>query len=147
MIALSVRRNMRVRHAAGLLWLCVWAVVLFEADRPWRELGGLLGERMRWLERFVLGSAFVVGCLVGTLARDATGDAESHRPIPLPRRAWLVPSLCVVVAMIGLESRGAWPWVLLLLAGWLAYWCGLDVSRGAWPLLRPDVADEDAGEL
>ena len=135
-----------VRGAGGGLWLAAWALLLYEVDRPWRDLGGVLSERMRWLERFVLGTAFVAGCLAGTLARDATEDAPDSRPMRVFRRAWLGPACFVAVLLVWLESRGDWPWILLVLAGWLGYWSGLDVACGAWPLLRTERALDEVRE-
>ena len=34
------------------------------------------------------------------------------------------------------HQLGRWPWTLLVLAGFAAYWAGLDAAVGAWPLAR-----------
>jgi len=118
-----------------VLRIVLWAAILQAADRPWRELGGLLSERMRWLERIVLGGALVAGWVAGLPPPD---DAPRQpRSMLLRRIPWLAPGAVVALALVVLEICGLWKWVLLLFAGWLAYWAGLDLAGGAWPLLRP----------
>ena len=141
--ALPERLGRALRSTGGALWLAFWALVLHGIDRPWRELGGLLSERMRWTERFVLGAALIAGCLAGSVVRDATRDAgRSATARQLLRRAWLLPSASVAVVLVWLELRAAWPSILLVLAGWLGYWSGLDAACWAWPLLRPERVED-----
>jgi hypothetical protein len=124
------------RPAAGWLRVAAWAAVLIAADRPWRELGGILGERMRWLERFVLGAALVAGSVAGAFLRDAAGDPARAGPGRLLRGLWVAPSAAAACVLVCLELRGAWPWILLVVAAWVGYGAGLDVTWRAWPLVR-----------
>jgi len=131
------RRIPRVwyRRPIGWLWFAAWAVILNVAHRPWHELGGLLSERMRWLERFVIGAAFMIGCYVGSYARDAAQSSTGRTHFSLLRYIWTPPAALAAAAMLVFELRGDWPRILLVLAGFLAYWAGLDASLGAWPLV------------
>jgi hypothetical protein len=114
----------------------MWAAVLDFLHRPWHELGGLLTERMRWLERFVLGAAFLVGCFVGSFVRDAAGSARGRPHLDSLRFAWIPPATWAALTMAVCHHLGHWPWTLLVLAGFAAYWAGLDAAVGAWPLAR-----------
>jgi len=91
---------------------------------------------MRWLERFVLGASFLVGCLVGSFVRDAAQAVRRRAHLDSLRFVWIPPASLVVVAAVALHGLGLWPWTLLVLVGFAAYWAGLDASVGAWPLAR-----------
>jgi hypothetical protein len=95
----------------------------------------LLSERMRWLERFVIGATFMIGCFVGSYARDAAQSGTGRTHSSLLRYIWIPPAALTASAMLVFELRGSWSWILLVLAGFLAYWAGLDASLGAWPLV------------
>lgn len=91
---------------------------------------------MRWLERFVLGAAFFVGCFVGSFVRDAAGTPHGRPHVEALRFVWIPPAAIAAVAMAVCHHLGRWPWTLLVLAGFAAYWAGLDAAVGAWPLAR-----------
>jgi hypothetical protein len=125
-----------VRQIAGWSWLLLWAAALELVHRPWHELGGLLSERMRWLERFTLGAAFLVGCFVGSFVRDSASSVRCRPHVDSLRFVWMPPGILVAVAMAASWHLGRWPWTLLLLVAFAAYWAGLDAAIGAWPLAR-----------
>lgn len=141
-----------MRRLVGWVWLALWALAIDLVHRPWHELGGPLTERMRWLERFVLGAAFLVGCFVGSFVRDAAQKVRWRPHLDSLRFVWIPPAALVAVAMAVLHGLGHWPWTLLVLAAFTAYWAGLDASVGAWPLARgrhynpigPIEADRDS---
>jgi hypothetical protein len=108
--------------------------------RPWHELGGTLSERMRWLERVVLGAAFVVGCFVGAYVRDRASSLGGRSHLDSLRRVWIPPAAISAAVLVTLQCVGQWPWILLVLTGFVAYWAGLDAAVGAWPLVRGDVS-------
>jgi hypothetical protein len=56
-------------RAIGYGWFVGWGVLLWAVHAPWEGLGGLVGERARWLERFVLATAWIVGATAGELTR------------------------------------------------------------------------------
>jgi hypothetical protein len=120
-----------------LLRCTAWGVALVIVDSPWRELGGVLDERQRWLERVALGLALVAGWTIGL------------RPAEQGRTRWLAPAAAVALAMLVLEVGRSRAWILLLLVGWVAYCAGLDLAERAWPFLREptdDDDDDDGGE-
>lgn len=125
-----------VRRSIGWIWLALWAAVIDLLHRPWHELGGLLSERMRWLERFVLGAAFLVGCFVGSFVRDAAQTARWRPHLDSLRFVWIPPASLVAVTLGVLHGLDLWPWTLLVLVSFAAYWAGLDASVGAWPMAR-----------
>ncbi len=95
------------RLAAGLLWYPAWAVVIYLAHHPWDDLGGLVGERLRWLERFSLSAALVVGWSVGQIARGHTARLDpvvrAHR-----LRVLLYPVAAPVAAGMLWMQRGGY---------------------------------------
>ena len=52
------------------------------------------------------------------------------------RRVWIPPAAVTAAAMILSHGLGRWPWTLLFLPGFAAYWAGLDAAARAWPLAR-----------
>jgi hypothetical protein len=142
------------RTIVGCVWLIGWAVLLGVAHRPWHELGGLISERMRWLERLVLGAGFVVGCFVGSWVRDS-GRRVTGRPYAAWLcYVWVSPAALAATGMI-VMSPIDWRWTLLILVALLSYSAGLDSTVGAWPLvtgrpyhfLRRISADDPAHDL
>jgi len=125
-----------VRQCVGWAWLLMWAAVLELVHRPWHELGGLLSERMRWLERFVLGAAFLAGCFIGSFVRDASQSVRGRPHLDSLRFVWIPPAALAAVTMAASWHLDQWPWTLLVLTGFAAYWAGLDAAIGAWPLAR-----------
>ena len=121
-----------IRAVGALLRCTVWGLALAIVDSPWRELGGVLDERQRWLERAALGLALVAGWTLGL------------RPAGPRRTRWLAPAAAVALAMLVLEVQRARAWILLLLVGWVAYCAGLDLAERAWPFLREANDADDA---
>jgi hypothetical protein len=91
---------------------------------------------MRWLERMVLGASFLVGCFVGSFVRDAAGAIRGRPHLDSLRFVWIPPAALAAAAMAVCHHLGRWPWTLLVLTGFAAYWAGLDTAVGAWPLAR-----------
>jgi len=120
------------RRLVGTLWFASWLIVLRAVHRPWEELGGVIPERARWLERLVLGAAFVAGCLVGTVVREKAQGPLVQSHARALRYVWIPPGALAAGVML---FTGDWQRQLLVLVGALAYWAGLDIAVGAWPLL------------
>jgi hypothetical protein len=91
---------------------------------------------MRWLERFVLGAAFLVGCFVGSFVRDWAGSIRGRPHLEALRFVWIPPAALAAVTMAVCHHHGHWPFTLLVLVAFVAYWAGLDAAVGAWPLAR-----------
>ncbi len=122
------------RRIIGWCWLVVWLCMLWSVHAPWRDLGGLVSEQLRWLERFGLGAGLILGCFVGSLGRDAVSGGRGHTHRRLLRRLWLPPAAAAMVAMLWLDRRGLPYHAAVVCNVWLAYWGGLDIGFGAWPL-------------
>lgn len=124
-----------LRKLAGWCWLLAWAWVLWQVARPWRDLGGLVGERLRWAERFVLGAGVVVGCQAGAWGRawSRPGSGRSHARL---LRFLLWPqAAAVAAALLTLRLFGVEDPIGVVVTGFLAYWAGLDTAFAAWPLV------------
>jgi hypothetical protein len=121
------------RRLAGWLWLAAWCTVLYLVHSPWRELGGIVSERMRWSERFVLPMGFVIGCYAGSLFR---------------RYSALLPVAILAAAALSiLRVMGLTDTIGVLFTAFAAYWAGVDVSGGAYPMMmgkRSGASAQDA---
>jgi len=125
-----------VRKLAGTLWLLVWILVLYAVAAPWRSLGGLVDERLRWLEYAVLSAGLSIGFTIGRFGRDAVeaGPGRTHarflRFLLYPPAAFTAAGLVVLTA---LGERGA---IGVAVTAFLSYWAGLDLAFGALPLME-----------
>ncbi len=109
------------RRLAGWAWLIAWCVSLHTIHSPWRELGGLVSERMRWSERFLLPMGFVVGCYAGSIAR---------------RYAVLLPvAALAAVVLVALRLLGPPDPIGVVFNAFAAYWAGVDIAGGAYPMM------------
>jgi hypothetical protein len=125
-----------MRRAAGFVWLAAWMAVLWGVAAPWRHLGGIESERLRWLEAVVLLGGLILGATLGRFGRDAVlrGGGRTHagllRFVLYPPAALAAAGLIVLTA---LGQRGA---AGVLVSALLAYWAGLDIAFGALPLME-----------
>jgi len=119
----------------GSIWLGIWVAVLWTVAAPWRDLGGLVDERLRWLEWFVLLCGLSVGFTLGRLGRMHAegGGAFTHlaflRFLLYPLAGLTAVSLLVLTY---LGERGP---VGVVVTAFLAYWAGIDMAWGAVPLI------------
>jgi hypothetical protein len=146
------------RRLAGWIWLSFWVVLLWLIASPWRHLGGLVSESLRWLESFCLPAALTVGCYVGTLGRDAAKAGRGRSHAGLLRRL-LLPA-AALTAMILILMKLMW-WddqIGIAFTAFMAYWAGLDIAFGAYPLMEgrhysfrgpilPDIGSGDRRSL
>lgn len=125
------------RTLRGMAWCASWTVVLWGIDRPWRHLGGIVHERLRWLETVVLFMGLLAGHTVGSLLRPRASRLRwSHLRALRPT---LYPVLgAAVVGTTTLDAAGEPELQLIVFTGLLAYWAGLDAGLAALPLLRRD---------
>jgi len=139
------------RRLLGWIWIGAWLALLAAVHSPWTDLGGIVSERLRWIERATLGGGGILGVLVG-----ASGRALACRPggpshAAQVRWLWVPPGTATAAVVVGADVAGDWAVSLVALVGFLAYWAGLDVAFGAWPLtrcepytfLRPIPVEED----
>ncbi len=129
-------RRQAWRRLLGGLWLVAWIAVLYVVAAPWRSLGGLEDERLRWLEGFVLLAGLSVGFTLGRFGRDVAvaGTGRTH--------AWFLrfllypPAFLTAAGLIALSVMGKRGAVGVAVTGFLAYWAGLDLAFGAVPLME-----------
>ncbi len=124
------------RRLVGFVWLATWTMVLWLVGSPWRNLGGLVDERLRWLEWLVLMTAVPVGLTVGTFAREAAGPGTGRTHIGLLRFLLYPVGALTACALIGLVVLGQRDAIGVAVTAFLAYWAGLDLAFGAVPLMH-----------
>jgi hypothetical protein len=124
------------RRAAGTLWLATWCAILYAFAAPWRKLGGLESEHLRYMEWWVLSAGVAVGFTTGRFARDwvLAGPLRTHAQSL--RVAFYPPAAIAAVALMGLAASGQRGPVGVVATAFLAYWAGLDVAFGAVPLME-----------
>lgn len=129
-------RNNGLRRVLGWVWLAAWIVVLYLVAAPWRELGGLEDERLRWLEWFVLVTGLPVGFTMGRFARDAAVREARRTHARLLRFLLYPPAALTAVSLIALSVGGERGPIGIVVTAFLAYWAGLDLAFGAVPLME-----------
>ena len=117
------------RRLIGLTWLLAWSGLLYLSVRPWRDLGGLVSERSRWLVRLALYAGLAVGCTAGEIVR---GPARRPRNTPEfgRRLRWLLypAALAATAGMLLLQAAGSHDSSGILLTGLLSYAAGASTS-------------------
>ncbi len=129
-----------MHRLAGWVRLGVWAGGLYLVDRPWRDLGGCVSERLRWLEKFALMSGLLFGITVGWMALDLLGPGTGRRRGTVLRYLFYPAASVTAVTMGTMAIVGMDDPIGVVLTAIVAYGAGVDVSFGAIPLI-------DAGTL
>ena len=124
------------RQAAGTLWLAAWCAVLYLFAAPWRALGGIESERLRWLEWWAVAAGVGVGYAAGRLARDWVASAPGRTHARSLRVALYPPAAVAAAALVPLAAQGERGPVGVVATAFLAYWAGMDVAFGAVPLMQ-----------
>jgi hypothetical protein len=132
-----VRRRAHRSGAARLtawLGLLVWVGASWAAALPWADLGGLVGERLRWLHRSTAWTAPWLGYCVAGAVRRRLGSAG-----PAAGLRWLLyPAVGVgAVGLILFEAAGREDEAGVLLAALLGFGSGV-WARYVNRLGRPD---------
>jgi len=125
-----------VRQILGTLWLLTWCIVLYGVAAPWRHLGGLESERVRWLEWWSLCGGLAAGFIVGREVRDWARSGAGRTYVTALRWVFYPPAFFTAAALIVMaarEERGA---VGVAATAFLSYWAGLDCAFGAVPLME-----------
>jgi hypothetical protein len=123
------------RRAAGAAWLLLWLVALHVVTDPWRHLGGLVDEYLRWLEWFVLGCGASLGFTAGQFVRDSMEQGtRSH--VQALRVLLYPPAILAAAELLALRAMGEHHSIGVVVTALLAYWCGLDLACGVVPLLK-----------
>lgn len=130
------------------MWLSAWIALLYTVAAPWRDLGGVEDERLRWLEAAVLLTGLCLGFTLGCLARRTVRSTRAQAYARLVRWALIPPAALTALAIAALTALGARGPAAVVVTALLAYWAGLDLAFGAVPLMegapRPAPPREDA---
>lgn len=145
-----------LRRLAGWAWTSAWCLVLYGFARPWRELGGVVDERIRWAAWASLLAGSVLGLAIGALARHAAVETGriTHRGLlgrVLVPAATATACALVVLRVFGMIDVGS-----IVTLAVLATWAGIDLAFAAVPLmdgepyafarpLPPPQRDDDDG--
>jgi hypothetical protein len=139
-----------LRRLAGWAWLTVWSVLLYVVASPWKELGGIVDERLRWFHRFSLCMGLASGAVAGLHGREAPEYRQAGFRRLFYRVAWYVMAGSAAILMVCLAASGGREGEIgIVLTGFLAFWAGLDGGISIFPLLHgrsPDDPDEPAGD-
>jgi hypothetical protein len=125
-----------MRRVAGAGWLAAWCGVLWAVAAPWRNLGGLESERLRWLEWWSLCAGLVLGFTMGAGAREWAQNGVGRTHALALRLALYPPGLVAAIALVALSSVGERGPVGVVATAFLAYWGGFDAAFGAVPLME-----------
>ena len=131
-----VRSRRVLRRVAGWAWLAAWCGVLWAVAAPWRHLGGLESERLRWLEWWALCAGIALGFTMGRGIRDWVQSGVGRTHARALRFALYPPGLVAAIALVALSSVGERGPVGVVATAFLSYWAGLDVAFGAVPLIE-----------
>jgi len=124
-----------LQRLAGLAWLATWVVVVALFHWPWRDLGGLVSETVRYWERVVLAYSTIAGGFVGATVRDAARPGSGRSHAGMLRYVLGLPAALVAVTLVVLRVRGLDDWIGVVSVGFAGWWAGLDACVGAVPLL------------
>jgi len=140
-------------RALGVIWLAIWIFFLVFLFDVWAQLGGLVGERLRWWARLGLTGGPVIGYIAGLRAREMArwGSGRSHAS--LLRLFWVPPAILVCGLLLQMSVAARHDEARATLGAFCAYWAGFDAAIAAWPLAcgRPyrftaDIPPEDPWE-
>jgi len=124
------------RRLTGVLWLAAWCGVLWAIAAPWRQLGGLESERLRWLEWWSLSTGVALGFTMGRVARERAEAVAGRTHAQALRFALYPPAIVAAGALVALSAYGERGPVGVVATAFLSYWAGLDVAFGAVPLME-----------
>jgi len=124
------------RKLAGTSWLVAWILVLYAVAAPWRNLGGLVDERLRWLEYVVLVTGLSIGFTVGRFGRDAAESGPGRTHARFLRFLLYPPAAITAAGLVVLTALGERGTIGVVVTAFLSYWAGLDLAFGAVPLME-----------
>jgi hypothetical protein len=147
-----VKRSI-LRKLGGTAWLAAWCGALWLVASPWRNLGGIESERLRWLEWWALCAGVALGFTIGRGTRDWLLSGLGRTHAMALRVALYPPALVTALALIALSIAGERGPIGIAATAFLSYWAGFDAAVGAVPLmegephafLRP-LPSDDTGE-
>jgi len=106
----------------------------------------LVGERLRWLERFVLAAGWIVGATLGEIVRESR-TAGIRRPSREVRWLLYPAGSVAVLLMAALRFGGMDDSIGIVLVGWLTYCAGaLSAYFGVGSYCRGEAQRRDESE-
>lgn len=133
---MTTERRAWSRRLLGYAWLGAWVAVLWVFVDPWRHLGGIESEWLRWLEGWALTTGLILGGLIGRFAREAAVGVVGRTHAALLRYVLYPPAAIAAIALVALRvAEEAGP-IGVVATAFLAYWAGLDMTFGALPLME-----------
>jgi len=142
MVAMTPRQPSEAWLAGGLMrtagaaWIAAWLGALLLLARPWDDLGGVVGERWRWLARAALLLPPVGGATAGALRRLLVPPAQWRDYVGGLRALFYPVAVPGAAVLCVLAAGGHGEAVVVTLNALLGYWSGVDAAFSAWPLLH-----------
>ncbi|MBD3868058.1 MAG: hypothetical protein IFK94_08030 [Acidobacteria bacterium] len=135
-----------LRRLLGWVWFLAWCSIVYLVASPWRELGGIVDERLRWFHRFSLCMGFAAGAIAGNHGRETgAGRGPAYRR-RWYRAAWYPLATVTAVLMVALAlSPPREGEIGILLTAFLASWAGIDSGWSIYPMLH-GLSPEDPVE-
>ena len=134
-----VRKRPFLRRLAGAVWLVAWCGALWAVAAPWRNLGGLESERLRWMEWWALSAGIGLGFTMGRGVRDWVRSGVGRTHARALRLALYPPGIVAAIALVALSIAGERGPVGVVATAFLSYWAGFDAAIGAVPLMEGEA--------
>jgi len=116
------------RKLAGHVRLAAWVAAIYCVAAPWRWLGGIVDERVRWLEWAVIALGLPIAVALGKTVREAAErDPERNHPRGL-RLLFYPPASVTAAGLVFLAFTGRSDFVGVLTTAFLVWWAGVDVG-------------------
>jgi hypothetical protein len=115
---------------------------LWTVAAPWRNLGGLESERLRWLEWWALCAGIALGYTMGCGARDWAKSGIGRTHAGAIRVALYPPGLVAAIALVALSFVGERGPIGVVATAFFSYWAGFDCAFGAVPLMEGTSYDD-----
>jgi hypothetical protein len=131
-----------LRPGVGIAWLAAWCGALWALASPWRQLGGLEPERLRWFEWWALASGVALGFTIGRGALDWARSGMGRTYLMAMRVALYAPGLVTAVALAALSIAGERGPTGVVATAFFSYWAGFDAAFGALPLMERGAHDQ-----
>jgi len=131
------------RRLLGWTWLLAWSGVLYLVASPWKELGGIVDERLRWFHRFGLCMGLAAGAIAGRHGRE-TGAGRVRYRRRWYRIAWYSLGAGTALLMITLTMTPPRNGEIgIVLTAFLASWAGIDFGWLIFPMLHGRSPDDE----
>jgi hypothetical protein len=130
-------------RAAATLWVAGWCLLLYTVATSWRELGGIVGERLLWLARFGALTGVACGVIAARYALEVVEPDSPRATLRMLRLLFYPVGATATVALAALWIARRDDTIGVVLTVFLAYaagiWLGLwgATTRAIAGRLRP----------